>query len=329
MWSIQAGPDLHKSSGARSGLQSWRKECYVDRRNSLRGALEALLRGASQRRHYCGLSLTDMFGMFEEQRGRCSYSGIPLSLAINTSFGMSLERIDNSKGYTHNNCAFIATEFNSTDRSKSSKDKLLVTGSAKWSRAKFDAIPCLRASAVDLKALLKQAHEVLHPEFVRKNGMPPLRPSTEKEAWCSRRASFRPLACFSVCRLRTRGVQCRCKECSSDSFSSYQATLRGAVVCKLRHCNRRATLTMSDVLDMILEQGGRGFYSGVPLQLLKPHTDWQWSMERLGTSLGYTRENSVLVAGELNTWSRNKAAQWSRAKADRLWGPFVNPDLRC
>ena len=94
---------------------------------------------------------------------------------------------------------------------------------------------------------------------------------------------------------------------------------------RLNLYGRRETLSEDDVLDMILQQGGRCHYSGVPLEFLKPHTDWRWSMERLDSTLGYTLENTVLVADEFNTFSFNRGAQWSRAKAELFWGPFTNP----
>lgn len=51
------------------------------------------------------------------------------------------------------------------------------------------------------------------------------------------------------------------------------------------------------------------------------------SLERLDTSIGYVRSNVVLVACEFNIWSNNKFAQWSRVKAEELWGPFDWPSV--
>merc|ERR1712226_1353263 len=82
------------------------------------------------------------------------------------------------------------------------------------------------------------------------------------------------------------------------------------------------TLSLSDLLDKLWMQEGRCYYSGVPMELLIPNSHWRMSLERLDNNLGYTLDNSVLIAAEFNAsdHSRNKAttmvygtAQWSRA----------------
>jgi len=88
-------------------------------------------------------------------------------------------------------------------------------------------------------------------------------------------------------------------------------------------------LDLQQVLHMLEQQGGCCYYSGVPLEYKRPHSDWRMSLERLDNSLGYTPENCVLIAIEFNTsdQSRNKAttevfgtAQWSREKVEHIWG---------
>ena len=81
-------------------------------------------------------------------------------------------------------------------------------------------------------------------------------------------------------------------------------------------------MTALDMLALLWEQGGRCYYSGVPLAFLERLTHWRWSLERLDTSLGYVKGNVVLVACEFNVRSRNRYAQWSRAKAEEIWEPF-------
>jgi len=116
--------------------------------------------------------------------------------------------------------------------------------------------------------------------------------------------------------------------------------LRGNVVSLLSGAQRRSrrrgqdtTLIIDDVLDMLLTQAGRCYYSGVPMECLLPNSDWRMSLERLNNELGYSMDNSVLVAGEFNTpdWSRNNAvydvygtAQWSQEKVDFVWGAPQN-----
>lgn len=89
-------------------------------------------------------------------------------------------------------------------------------------------------------------------------------------------------------------------------------------------------LSLDDLLDILLIQDGRCFYSGVPMECLVPHSHWRVSLERLDNGRGYTRENVALVAAEFNTpdYSRNRGvvvihgtAQWSRDKFEQVWGP--------
>merc|ERR1712190_380295 len=117
-------------------------------------------------------------------------------------------------------------------------------------------------------------------------------------------------------------------------------TLRGSAQLLIQHARSRAksrghncTLTFEDVLDMLEAQGGRCYYSGVPIEWRLPNSQWRMSLERVDNDLGYEKANCVLIAAEFNTpdYSRNKAvhkvygtAQWSRNKVEQVWGPAPN-----
>lgn len=75
--------------------------------------------------------------LYQKQKGRCAYSGIPLSFGSYHDWIASLERIDPLRGYTKDNVCIIAFEFNTTDRTCMSL-KEAGTGSSAWSRVKFD-----------------------------------------------------------------------------------------------------------------------------------------------------------------------------------------------
>ena len=89
--------------------------------------------------------------------------------------------------------------------------------------------------------------------------------------------------------------------------------MKGATLVLLASARRRSkkreqecSLTYDDVLDILWEQGGRCFYSGVPLEFAEKQTCWRWSLERLDTTIGYVRGNTALVACEFNRWSFNR-----------------------
>ena len=122
---------------------------------------------------------------------------------------------------------------------------------------------------------------------------------------------------------------------SENYHYHYHRTLRGkakslASTARQRSGTRQqqCEIQFGDILEMLLAQGGRCFYSGVPLQYDRVHVDWVMSLERLDNNCGYVRENCVLIAAEFNTPDHSKLAtsevqgspQWSLAKAMHVWG---------
>lgn len=128
-----------------------------------------------------------------------------------------------------------------------------------------------------------------------------------------------------------------CKACMREFNRARRSTLRGHVQECLNTAKTNSkkrgqefSLSLLQVLDMLEQQSGRCFYSGVPLEYKRIHTPWRLSIERLNNSIGYTMQNCVLIAIEFNTadQSRNKrgvievfgTAQWSREKVAHIWG---------
>jgi len=57
------------------------------------------------------LTLEDIKTMWENQQGCCFYSGIPMVHKAHADWRCSLERLDNSEGYTAENCVLICLEY--------------------------------------------------------------------------------------------------------------------------------------------------------------------------------------------------------------------------
>lgn len=322
---------FHRKRESRNGHSTQCKSCrlcyFASVRVTLRGALRCLkLNAQSRSKKECSLSLNDLIDIYEGQDGRCAYSNVLLCLQPNTEFAMSLERIDNFKGYSRENCVLIAVEFNSTDHSMSARNSLDVKGSAKWSKEKFETVLALRAQSIDFNSLSACVLKAVDKPEVQRGLRRMAMRTCEGEKWCSRCCTSQPVSHFHLNRSRSDGLQPSCKHCKQEMHDAYTSTLRGSVMHRLRCCASRKALQPEQIFDMILRQKGRCYYSGVPLDFFQPNSDWRWSMERLDTNLGYTRGNTVLVADEFNVFSRNKAAQWSRAKAIFFWGPFPHPD---
>eukprot|EP01083_Nonionella_stella_P220538 788922_1 len=86
-------------------------------------------------RNECLITEHDVFDMMEQQRFRCKYSAIPMVFKRNSDWMCSIERINNMKGYTKDNCVLICWEFNSSDRTIHAVNPVL--GSSQWSKDKF------------------------------------------------------------------------------------------------------------------------------------------------------------------------------------------------
>lgn len=72
-------------------------------------------RGARQRRLEFDITQEYVSKLFEDQNGKCSLSGIELTLPTNSrdkAFTASLDRIDSTKGYVEGNCQWIHKDIN-------------------------------------------------------------------------------------------------------------------------------------------------------------------------------------------------------------------------
>ncbi|CAE7856502.1 unnamed protein product [Symbiodinium microadriaticum] len=275
-----------------------------------------------------------------EQEGLCAYSGIAMELLKpNSHWRVSIERIDTQQGYLKGNCCLIAAEFNSSVRCHQAGTSC---GSAQWSRQKVQQVTRARTQQVQLHRLQEDIVSArLRPARSQTARFKGFRGPDAAGNWrCARCGNWKQVDQFCKRSSSINGLQYQCKKCDTDSRSAWRQTLRGHVVEMLKNARKSAahhtfggsfSLNMDDVLDMLWLQGGRCYYSGVPLHCAAGPADWVWSIERLNNSVTYTRENCVLIAREFQTsdQSRNKAkfpvfgtAQWSTSKVSHIWGPY-------
>ena len=281
-----------RSSRCKNCLASKVREYH----RTLRGNANLLVNSARQRSRRkgwscesCNIRMEHVLEMLLQQEGRCAYSGVPMEiLRPNSNWRMSLERLDNSTAYCQRNCVLVAAEFNSPDFTRRPGVKL---------------------------------------EYVRGSSQ-----------WSAEKVAFLRQATRSIVHVETlkRDVAtAHQKRLQSASNPQYYWTLRGKSKGLANSARRRSKLRgqgceidYADILQMLLEQHGRCFYSGVPLQYHYPHTDWMMSLERLDNNLGYVAGNCVLIASEFNTTDHSRHAvgevrgssQWSLAKVMHVWG---------
>lgn len=307
---------------------------------SPRGNIVNLLKhakaGAIRRDQEFSLTHQTIVNMIRTQEGRCAYSGVQMEITTpNSHWRMSLERVDNNKGYTRENCVLIAAEFNTWDQSrKPGVDPTTVEGTAQWSRAKVQQVNKLRLQNIDLTELDSDIETARKKPCTTKKLPPPSKADggDGRLVWCIRCLNWQERACFSRQAKKKNGLRSYCRRCDKELQHMRISTLRGHLsnlCCLARRRDQKCSLDLSMLLKMLKQQEGRCYYSGIPLQYKKVHADWRLSLERLDNALGYTKENTVLVCAEFNTPdnSRNKAveevfgtAQWSRAKVEHVWG---------
>lgn len=296
--------NYHKQTSSKSGFRSLCKDCVAQyqasRRETLRGALQSLLGNARGRRHTSDLCLDHPFTIYKMQRGRCAYSGCWLVVKANSAFTMSLERAQNNTGYTRGNCSLVSVEFNTTDHTAIATGLVDVTGSAKWSREKFEAVPSLRSKPVDLEALTSMVEGARQRPSSRSHFIKNYTQAPKDHKWCNRCSIGKPFYCFHVNSFRIDGLSSYCKDCKQEVHSLYRGILDQYWTDWINYPEKKH-LSLDDVLDMIIKQNGRCFYSGVPLEFLRTHCNWRWSIERLNVEIGYDLQNTVLSILSVST----------------------------
>ena len=322
------------------------KASAYEYRSSLRGWTRMVANNARYRDRMKGRQSEVDYGhvldLVLEQHGRCAYSGVAMELLQpHSHWRASIERIDNSLGYVRGNCCLIAAEFNSAVRGTASGGAD-ARGSAQWSRTKVLAVSRVRAVPADLTQVLVSVDAAqLRPAPSRTRRVEGFRGPDEEGRWrCGFCGSWKQHTEFNRRTQSSNGMQSHCRLCCRRAQAVYMQTMRGHGLRLLQAARQRAaehewvgtfSLQLSDLLDMLWMQGGRCYYSGVPLRCAAGPADWVWSIERLDNAVTYTRGNCVLIAQEFNTsdQSRNKTerkvfgtAQWSRSKAEQIWGPY-------
>ena len=310
-------------------------------RSTLRGWSVVAAGGARRRDREKGrqgnIDANHLLDLVLEQGGLCAYSGIPMEmLRPNSHWRISVERIDTSQGYLKGNCCLIAAEFNSSVSRKADPH----SGSAQWSKQKVQDVLHARTGQVHLQRL--QEGTVIarlgtgrsRTKYTGFRG-----PDCDGKWRCGCCGIWKDNMQLFKRVSSGNGLSYTCKECSWNGKSRWRQTMRGHALSQLSNARNRAAnrgtfrLEIDDILNMLWTQGGRCYYSGVPLHCAAGPADWVWSIERLDNSVTYTKQNCVLIAREFQTpdYSRNTAknpvfgtAQWSQRKASHIWGPYYH-----
>ncbi|KAG5175650.1 hypothetical protein JKP88DRAFT_242495 [Tribonema minus] len=311
-----------QSRSTKDGLQSYCKECYAlnnrvrsHTREGFIGGLVAGSRLRSRRRdmHQNELTSAIFDSICRAQDDRCVYSGLPVKFAPMSDWQASIERLNDNEDYIVHNSTLCALEFNVRAGWTVAK--------AKYAATHTDSVDTATVAAVVHKALSTPTTKHKRPS-----------PMQQKEVDGSNLT-----LCNICCIWKVHGDfhesnKTLCKKCMKDSSEKYAATWRGAFFILVNNATKRCQtrtrearglvcdITFEDVVNMYQEQLGGCLYSGIPLTT---KGDWKMSLERKDVHVGYTRQNSCLIAMEFQsadhtactTYGGTGSGGWSREKS--------------
>lgn len=228
------------------------------------------------------------------QEGRCAISGHLLAFERSSPFCVTPERPDNHNTYTSENCEAICLAFQSGDASKGKTNGKLshqVTGTAQWSRAKFQLVPSLRLQeetsdeAKWLDDQIQKCEQIIHL-------------SRGQKVWLTRQGQVGSceLSKFIVAKMNDRIAIAKRKY-------------------KRKGVEMEITIDAHWLLQEIKRTRLRCAYSNIRMAI-KPRSEWLCSLERKDNSQGYTPTNTILVCHEFN----NGLVQWSQELVNNFWG---------
>lgn len=305
--------------------------------STLRGFLKGLLKSArnSKRGKDLGFDLTleQVAELWIGQEECCAYSGHKLEARPHADWSASLERLDDTIGYTLSNVVIIAQRFNTCGNN--GHNRYDQTGSAKWSREKFERVPSL-VGPVDQEEL---GRIVAKASAIKRGGARSTdqrKPNSSGEWLCKQCNVWKPLADYRPRTKNSSVPSTYCKPCFNEKQRAKgNQDLRAFFVHLLKQSrdnNKKRvakgrslehTLELSDLFELLLDQGGVCKYSGIPMRF-KRNTDWKCSIERIDNTVGYSKNNVVLICSEFNTCDRSVgesegSCQWSRELFLEAW----------
>jgi len=272
-----------------------------------------------------------LISLFDEQKGLCYYSGLPLVCAPLSNWQCSVERLDNSKGYIPGNIKLICLEFN--------------IGYGQWSKENIMIIKQLQQKKTlfnKLKKEVENARTVQNKMTTHPPRPKPIETNGNILYYCNNCCEYLDKSSFQL--IEKTSVASYCKPCRKIETDNYANTIRGFIIKALGAArghvkkikeninrsneNSKFELTLDIILDKILEQKGRCYYSNIEL-IFKPKSKYMASLERLDSKKGYTIENTVLICVEFNSSDRSSisttstgSGQWSKEKFDHLMKNF-------
>lgn len=313
---------FYPSKQAKTGLDSQCKVCnktkarqYANTDNGFMRILWRTARAHNARRVGKGrkleftLTFEQLKAKWIAQDGRCFYTDMPMVRKPHSHWQCSIERVDNSKGYTDQNTLLCCLETNTSNQFSVAKADYLFSGT-KHNRIEF--------SAEQINPPVRSGK----PVHLRKTWIV----NDDNTILCHCCGTVKPKTDFQ------KKFQGGCKTCVNTRNAKYRNTWWGAIkqiyVNAKKNSKQRGMafdLKVDHIFDMLKQQGGLCYYSGVPMSPSKG--DYRMSLERLDVNLTYTKTNAVLICQELNStdctrlkteFSNDGCSGWSQSKVQQV-----------
>lgn len=336
--------DFSPNKNAYFGNQSQCHECHNKRtreyRNTFNGFMKQLIDSArknARTRSVKGrtdagsfdLTFEYVIAIWNQQNGKCYYSGIQMNPRPCSNWQCSIERLNNDFGYIPGNIAFVCLEFN---------------GFAKWSPDKVKQVVISMNDHFDDASILADIDNALvkrAPQINRK----PIMTNDIGQYICNSCNTYKNMTEFNS------QINNGCKDCIKLKNISHSNTLRGHLQRLLKNAKSRSkqrdnvknkttdntfAITFDDLVEMLRSQHGRCAYSNIKLKYGNTYEkDWVASLERIDPRKGYIKDNICLVCSEFNgtdhttniKYSNGGSGGWSIEKFKFFLDSFVNRQL--
>jgi len=254
---------------------------------------------------------------YNKQINLCLISKIPLSYIKFTNWRMSIERLDEDKGYLFDNTALICLEFQTAHRQWTV---------SKWNKFCQEYNPNRKIDIEKLKneiVIAKKKPSQKGKRMTSKNKLYVNEDKNEMKCNYCKKIKNRKED-FS----KTGRESYRCRLCVYE-HNTRDRNLRERLILMLntakgnakKNKRKKISLTLNELFEIYLEQKGLCYVSFRKLQL---NGDYQMSIERKNQNLGYTKDNCCLICIEFNVaeWdifnksseTTEKTSGWNKEK---------------
>ena len=279
------------------------REKDINKSNTLHRKFQILLktaRSSAKRRLEKGriiagefnITIEHIINIWERQKGRCYYSRIKMNYD-KREWKISLERLDQNKGYIEDNIVLCCQEFNSA---------------IQWSDEKIDEmIEILNQNVTDNSTIsfeFKEKDRELQENVVK----------TIKNRIVYYKCNY----CFedkksSEYHKRKNNICLDCNTKIKDYLKTAKNTLKmllhnaitnSATRAKTKHTKRDNSfnITFEYLVKLFYNQKGLCAYSKIPMTFGSDNKHWNCSLERIDVLKGYVEGNVCLICSVFNTF---------------------------